>query len=252
MDRGRDRRGAVRRAGGEDHVLGARGRGGGAAGVRRPRGRADRHAADDQLLREGRQAARDRHLPAVVHPQRRPRRRPARDDARARPRARLGARLHAPPLRELGGRPQRRLADQPAALLRRPVPGLVPPRRGRQPGARRPDRRRRGVAAGGPVLRAGSGLHRGPARRARRFHRGPGRDGHLGDLVDEPAHRLRLGARRRPVRPHLPDGPQHPRARDHPHLAVLPHRAVALRERLPALATLDDLRASWSTPTARR
>ena len=145
VDRRRARRGAVRRAARrEDDVLGARGRRDGAAGVRRPRRRADSHPADDELLREGRQAARDRHLAAVVHPQRRPRRRPARDDARARARARLGAGLHAPPLRELGRRPQRRLADQPAALLRRPVPGLVPARRGRQPGARRADRGRRG------------------------------------------------------------------------------------------------------------
>ncbi len=33
--------------------------------------------------------------------------------------------VHAPPLRELGGRPRRRLVRQPAAFLRRAVPGLV-------------------------------------------------------------------------------------------------------------------------------
>ena len=38
----------------------------------------------------------------------------------------LPPRVHAHPLRELGRRPQRRLADQPAALLRRADPGLVP------------------------------------------------------------------------------------------------------------------------------
>ena len=38
---------------------------------------------------------------------------------------------HADPLRQLGRRPQRRLADQPAALLRRADPALVPPRRRR-------------------------------------------------------------------------------------------------------------------------
>ena len=41
----------------------------------------------------------------------------------------LDAAVHAPPLHQLGGGPERRLADQPAAVLRRPVPGLVPPRR---------------------------------------------------------------------------------------------------------------------------
>ena len=59
--------------------------------------------AQGELLREGRQAAGDRHLAPVVHPQRRPRRRPARRSCVA---ARRGARLpplvHAHPLRELG------------------------------------------------------------------------------------------------------------------------------------------------------
>ena len=65
----------------------------GAARERRPRGRADPDQADGELLRARREAARDRHLAAVVHPQRRPRRRPQR---RAR-RARRGDRL--PPRR---------------------------------------------------------------------------------------------------------------------------------------------------------
>ena len=64
---------------------------GAAARVRRPRRRADADPADGELLREGRQAARDRLDPAVVHPQRRPRRRAARRAARARRRDRLGA-----------------------------------------------------------------------------------------------------------------------------------------------------------------
>ena len=41
-------------------------------------------------------------------------------------RARLAPRVHAGPLRGLGGRPHRRLEHLAAALLRRPVPGLVP------------------------------------------------------------------------------------------------------------------------------
>ena len=43
----------------------------------------------------------------------------------------MGPRAHAAPLRELGRGPQRRLADQPPAVLRRAVPGLVPARRPR-------------------------------------------------------------------------------------------------------------------------
>ncbi len=44
-------------------------------------------------------------------------------------RAQLAPAAHEGALRALGRRPQRRLVDQPPALLRRAVPGLVPPRR---------------------------------------------------------------------------------------------------------------------------
>ncbi len=57
----------VRRAGRQDHVQRPRGDGRAAARVRRPRRRAEADTADDELLREGRQAARDRLHPAVVH-----------------------------------------------------------------------------------------------------------------------------------------------------------------------------------------
>ncbi len=53
----------------------------------------------------------------------------ARGAARPRRGADLAPGLHAAPLRQLGRRPQRRLADLAAAVLRRAVPGLVPPRR---------------------------------------------------------------------------------------------------------------------------
>ena len=49
--------------------------------------------------------------------------------------------LHALPLRELGRRPQRRLADLAAAVLRRADPRLVPRRRRRRGRLRPPDRR---------------------------------------------------------------------------------------------------------------
>ena len=112
--------------------------------------RADRRTAPDrasgQVLREGRAPARDRRQPAVVHPQRRPLQgAPARAD---RPRARddVASGPHAAPLRELGRRPQRRLARQPPALLRRARSGLVPPRRARR------TRLRQAAAAGEDVL----------------------------------------------------------------------------------------------------
>ena len=72
---GRD---GVRRDGGQDGVLRARGDGRAAARERRPGRRAVPDDAHDELLRERRQAAGDRRHPAVVHPQRRPRRRAAR------------------------------------------------------------------------------------------------------------------------------------------------------------------------------
>ena len=202
-----------------------------AARDRRPRRRPDAHHPHGQLLRARRQAARDRGHPAVVHPQRRPRRRPARRDARARRRDHLAARAHADPLRQLGRRPQRRLADLAAALLRHPVPGLVPARRRGRARLRPPAPPHRGRAAGRPVDRRPARVTRGPARRARRLPRRPRRDGHLGDVVAHPADRRRLERRRRPVRAGLPDGPVHPGARDHPHLAVLPRRPGALRAR---------------------
>ena len=68
----------------------------------------------------------------VVHPQRRPRRGPPRGAGRARRRDHLDPGLHAAPLHQLGRGPQRRLADQPAAVLRRAVPRLVPARRRRR------------------------------------------------------------------------------------------------------------------------
>ena len=102
---------------------------------------------------------------------------------------------------QLGRRPERRLADLAAAVLRHPVPGLVPPRRRRRARLRAP-----AAARARPSCRSTrrptcpSGYDRGPARQARRLRRRPGRHGHLGDVVADPADRRRLGVRRRPVR----------------------------------------------------
>ncbi len=56
----------------------------------------------------------------------------------ARPRAGVVPRLHAGPLRELGRGPERRLADLPAAVLRRADPRLVPAGRRGEPRYDRP------------------------------------------------------------------------------------------------------------------
>ena len=63
---------------------------------------------------------------------------PARRDARARRRDALDPGPHEAPLRQLGRRAQRRLADLAPAVLRHPVPGLVPPRRRRRARLRPP------------------------------------------------------------------------------------------------------------------
>ena len=143
----RARRGRLRGPQGQDRVLLAGGDRREAARERRPRRRAEADPADDELLREGRQAARDRRHPPVVHPQRRPRRGRARGDARARRRGHLAAQPHEAPLRQLGGRSQRRLADLAAALLRHPVPRLVPARRRGRARLRPPAAAQRGGAA---------------------------------------------------------------------------------------------------------
>ena len=58
----------------------------------------------------------------------------------------------------------------------------------------------RGRVADRPVHRRPRGVHGGPARQTGRLHRRPGRDGHLGDLVVDPADRGWLGVRPGPVR----------------------------------------------------
>ena len=100
----------------------------------------------------------------------------------------------------------------------------------------------RGGPAAGPVHDGPRRLRRVAARRARRLRRRPGHHGHLGDLVPDPAHRRRLGERRRPVRAGLPLRPVHARARHHPDLAVLPGRARPPREPRGAVVDRADLR----------
>src|SRR4029450_5010155 len=72
--------------------------------------------------------------------------------ARARPPAPLAPRVHGGALRVVGRGAERRLVRQPPAVLRRAVPGLVPPRRGREPRPRAPARRGRGPPRTLPLL----------------------------------------------------------------------------------------------------
>ena len=227
--------------------------------LREPRRPARRAAADHppgEVLREGRPAARDRHQPPVVHPQRRPRRRPARPRCWPAGASCAGTPTHMRHRYEHWvERPHRRLADQPPALLRRAVPGLVPARRRRRaatttdPLVPAEDR-----AAGRPVVATcPPGYTEDAARRARRLRRRPRRHGHLGHVVADPADRRRLGATtrtcsrgcsrwtcaRRPTRSSAPGcSPRCVRAHLEHGVA-----AVAARGASPA---------GSSTPTARR
>ena len=79
----------------------------------------------------------------------------------------------------------------PPAVLRHPVPGLVPARRRRRAGLRRSDPRRRGRAAGRPGVAGPARVRRVAARRARRIRRRSRRARHLGHVV---AHARRSSA----------------------------------------------------------
>ena len=131
--------------------------------------------------------------------------------------------------------PQLRLADQPAALLRRALPGVVPgrARRRARPGPAHPGHR--GLAARRSPDRRPAGLRGSPARRGRRVRGRSRRHGHLGHLVAHPPDHLPLGGRPRLLRPHLPHGPAASGSRDHPHVAVLHAAALAARGGRPAL-----------------
>ena len=117
----------------------------------------------------------------------------ARHADRARVRAGLAPGVHAAPLRALGRGAQHRLAGQPAALLRRAVPDLVPAERRGRNDLGRPDPGRRCRAADRAGDRRAARLPGITAWAGRRFHRGSRRDGHLGDVLAHPADRRRLG-----------------------------------------------------------
>ena len=236
VDRVRRDRGPQREAGAEDHR-------GAAAGVGRNRRRPPPDHAPGEVLREGRTPARDRDLAPVVPQERWSRPRPARQTPRAGPRAELASADDARALRNVARRPQCRLAHQPTAVLRRPVPGLVPRRRRRQlDRSRAPVAAERGRSARRSVDRLPDRFHRDPARPARWLHRRRRRDGHMGYVVAYPADRHRLGRRPRPVRAHVPDEPAAPGSGDHPYVVVRHRRARALEHDALPWTDTDDQR----------
>jgi hypothetical protein len=237
-----------------------------AAGVRRDARRAAPDHPPGQVLREGRPPARDRRHPPVVHPQRRPRRRRA-----ARGAVERGSELtwhpplHAGTATTTGSeRPQRRLAHQPPALLRRADPGLVPARRRRQPRLRPPCSSRARPAADRPVApTCPPGFTSRPARPARRLRRRPRRHGHVGHLVAHPADRRRLGdadgndlfdrtssrwtcARRATTSSAPGCSPPWCAATTSTAPAVAPRRAVAAGSSTPTARRCPRARATWS------
>ena len=143
------------------------------------------------------------------------------------------------PLRQLGRRPQRRLADLAAALLRHPVPGLVPARRRRRARLRAPAAARARTSC--------RSTRRPTAPHGYTEDQRGKPDGFLGDpdVMDTWATssltpQIAGGWESDPdlFAAGLPDGPVHPGPRHHPHLAVLAGGPRALREprRRPVVA----------------
>ena len=207
------------------------------AAVGRPARRAAADHPPREVLREGRSPARDRHQPAVVHQDHRAPRRAA----GSRPRDAVAPRVHAGALRELGQRTERRLVHQPAALLRRAVPGVVPVREDGSIDYQArlvPDEARLPIDPSTDVPDGFTEADRGR----------PG--GFIGDpdvmdtwATSSISPQLVTGWERDPdlLRPHVPDGPAAAGPRHHPHLAVLVGAARSPRERLAAVAPRGDL-----------
>ena len=179
--------------------------------------------------------------------------RASRPAPRRRARDQLAPRVHAGPLRVLGRGPERRLEHLPPALLRRPLPALVPGRRRTGPSTTTirssPTRRRLPVD---PSSRCPPGYEESQRDRPGGFVGDP-------DVMDTwatssltPADRRPLGGRPRPVRARLPDGPATPGARDHPHLALHDRRAARSSARRRSRGATPRSPAGSSTRTARR
>ena len=216
---------------------------------RRPApGRAAPDRTRRQVLREGRQPARDPAEPAVVHP-------PARQEGGAPRQGRadpVAPGAHGAPLPRLDREPGPRLVHQPPTLFRCADPGLVSARRERPTRLRRGHRRHAGPDAGRPDDRRAGRLRRVPARPARRLH---GRGRHLRHVVHEFAvapDRQRLGTRPGQARETLPGRRAAAEPRDHPHVGVLHDREGDAPRGQRAVAPRRDLGMDPRPPTARR
>ena len=170
-----------------------------------------------------------------------------------RPGAGLAPGAHAGPVRELGGRAGRRLADQPAAVLRRADPGLVPAGRRRRAALRRADPcpPRTRCRSTRPPSRRPATTRTSAASRA-----GSPADP---DVMDTwatssltPQIAAGWGSDDDLFAPGVPDGPAAAGARDHPDLAVLHGAALARRSSACCPGGTPRSPAGSSTRTGRR
>ena len=150
-----------------------------------------------KFYERGDRPARDRHQPPVVHPQRRPRRRSCATRSSTRGQE---LRWHPDYMRHRYENWVEGLNGDWLISRQRffgvPIPLWYPLDADGEVDHDHPIAARRGDAAGRPVDRRAAGLHRRPARQARRLRRRPRRHGHVGDVVAHPADRRRVGRRR--------------------------------------------------------
>ena len=189
---------------GKQHQAGAEAHRRDAARVGRPGRRPEADQPRREVLGERQQPARDRHDPAVVHQV------PA-QGRRCCQRAdelELPPRVHAACACRTGSRVCRATGTSRASASSacRSRFGIRSTPTARSTGTRRSRRDPTSLPVD-PSTDAPPGFTRRAAQPTGRLHRRPRRDGHVGHVVDEPRVRVGLGARRRPVRARVPDGP---------------------------------------------
>ena len=213
----------------------------------------------DELLRERRQAARVRHLPPVVHPQRRPRRRSegrsARCAHRARTRAACHPDVHGVPLPQLGRGPGTAIGSiSRQRFFGVPFPVWYAVGEGGEVALRH------SVLTPGleelpidPHDRRAGRIHRGAAEPAGRLRRRPRHPRHLGHLLADPAQ-LAGGWNSDPglFRHRVPDGCAAAGPRHHPAPGCSPPSCDSPPSRTPCRGSTPRSTAGSWTRTARR